>query len=117
MTFPEWTKPSIYGAVIGAVVATILGFSWGGWVTGSGAEEMAKDLATEEVTQAMVPVCLARSADDPEAPAKLALVKAASSFNRSKVVMEAGWATLPGTDEPNRELAKACVEELKLDAS
>ena len=86
-------------------------------MTGGSAEKLAKNLAVKEVTQAMVPVCLARSADDPEAIVKLALIKSASSFNRSKAVMEAGWAVLPGTDKPNRELAKACVEELKLDAS
>jgi hypothetical protein len=117
MTFPEWTKPGIFGALIGAVVATILGFSWGGWMTGRGAEELAKNHAASEVTQAMVPICLARSADDPEVVAKLALIKGATSFNQSKAVMEAGWATLPGSEEPNRDLAKACVAELEFDAS
>ncbi|GIT88820.1 hypothetical protein [Roseobacter sp. OBYS 0001] len=116
MTFPEWTKPGIYGAVGGAIAITILGFSWGGWTTGATAEEMAQTFATEEVTKAMVPVCLDASKADPERAPKLAVIQEASAFNRTKAVMDAGWATLPGTDMPNRDLAKACIAGLELDA-
>ena len=31
--------------------------------------------------------------------------------------METGWATLPGTDAPSRDLADACLAELELDGS
>lgn len=116
MTFPEWTKPGIYGAVVGAIVISILGFSWGGWKTANSAQEMADSQAKEEVTQAMVPICLQNATADTDRVAKLAAIKAASGFNRSKAVMEAGWATLPGTEEPNRDLARACIEGLDLDA-
>jgi hypothetical protein len=115
MTFPEWTKPGIYGAVIGAVAATIVGFTWGGWVTGGSADEMAMTMASEEVTLAMVPVCLSRSAADPERVAKLAVIQEASTYNRRSALMDTGWATLPGTDAPNRDLAEACIDGLALD--
>jgi hypothetical protein len=117
MTFPEWTKPGVYGAVMGAIVATVVGFSWGGWTTGSTAEDMAKTFARDEVTLAMVPVCLDMSAADPERIAKLATIQGANSYNQRKAIMATGWATLPGTDAPNGDLAKACIEGLKLDAS
>ena len=117
MTFPEWVKPGIYGAVGGAVAISIIGFSWGGWTTGGNAETMAKSLASEEVTLAMVPVCLANSAADPERLTKLATIREASGYNRSKAVMDAGWAALPGTEEPDRDLANACVDGLNLDGS
>jgi hypothetical protein len=32
-------------------------------------------------------------------------------------MMETGWATLPGTDTPSRDLADACLAELALDGS
>jgi len=70
MTFPEWTKPGIYGALGGAVAMTILGFNAFGWTTGGNAEKMAQEFADTEVTQAMVPVCLDMSADDPDRGAK-----------------------------------------------
>lgn len=117
MTFPEWTKPGVYGVLIGAVTATILGFTWGGWTTGGNAKKMAMNFASEEVTQAMVPVCLDMSAADPERIAKLAAIQAATGYSRSKEIMNAGWATLPGTEAPNRDLAEACIDELEFDAS
>lgn len=117
MTFPEWTKPGIYGAMIGAVVVSIIGFSWGGWTTGGSANKMAKILANQEVTQAMVPVCLQLSAADPDRISKLATIREAKGYNRHKAIMSAGWATFPGTETPNRDLAEACAEGLELDVS
>ncbi|WP_410349765.1 hypothetical protein [Yoonia sp.] len=32
MTVPEWTKPGAFGAVGGATILSVLGFTWGGWV-------------------------------------------------------------------------------------
>ncbi len=117
MTFPEWTKPGIYGAVVGAIAVSILGFSWGGWKTGGTAQELAESHAREEVTQALVPVCLNKSEADPERIAKLALLQEASGFSRRKILMETGWATQPGSENPNRDLATACLAGLNLDGS
>lgn len=117
MTFPEWTKPGIYGAITGAIAISILGFTWGGWTTSGNAQQMAQDLATEEVAMAMVPVCLDMSAADPERSEKLAIIQDASAYSRSRELMKTGWATLPGEDKPSRDLADACIEGLKLDRS
>lgn len=117
MTFPEWTKPGLYGAVGGAMAVSILGFTWGGWTTNSTAQTMAQDLATGEVTLAMVPVCLNMSAADPERMEKLAVLQDLSGFGRRNAMMDTGWATHPGSDMPNRDLADACLVELALDAS
>ncbi|MEO0697891.1 MAG: hypothetical protein AAFY84_17550 [Pseudomonadota bacterium] len=117
MTFPEWTKPGIYGAMIGAVAVSIIGFGWGGWMTSGGANKMAKMMAVKEVTQAMVPVCLQMSAADPQRVSKLANIQKAKGYKRRDAVMEAGWATLPGSEAPNRDLAEACIDRLEFDAS
>ncbi|GAA3877832.1 hypothetical protein [Celeribacter arenosi] len=117
MTFPEWTKPGVYGALVGAVAVSILGFTWGGWTTEGGAEEMADSFASEQVTLAMVPVCLDLSEADAERTAKLETLQEASSYQRRNAMMETGWATLPGTEDPNRDLADACLAKLALDGS
>ncbi|GAA4215230.1 hypothetical protein GGQ68_002882 [Sagittula marina] len=117
MTFPEWTKPGVYGALVGAIAVSILGFTWGGWTTSSGAQEMADSFAAEQVTLAMVPVCLGLSEADVQRVERLATLRESSSFQRRNVMMETGWATLPGTDAPSRDLADACLAELALDVS
>ncbi|MFC6638881.1 hypothetical protein GV827_22275 [Sulfitobacter sp. JBTF-M27] len=117
MTFPEWTKPSIYGALGGAIAVSILGFTWGGWTTGGNAQAMARELAADEVTLAMVPVCLNISASDPGRTGKLANLQELSGFGRRNAMMETGWATRPGSDKPDRDLADACLAGLELDES
>lgn len=117
MTFPEWTKPGIYGAMGGAIAVSLLGFTWGGWTTNGNAQAMAQDLATHEVTLAMVPVCLGISADDPTRTEKLAILQDLSGFGRRNAMMETGWATRPGSDTPDRDLADACLAGLELDGS
>ncbi|MEM7744821.1 MAG: hypothetical protein AAF409_14025 [Pseudomonadota bacterium] len=117
MTFPEWTKPSIYGALGGAIAVSILGFTWGGWTTNSSAQAMAKAMASEEVTLAMVPVCLNTSAADPERTEKLASLQGLSGFSRRNAMMETEWAIRPGSDAPDRDLAEACLAGLELDGS
>lgn len=117
MTQPEWLKPGIYGALLGAAFVGIVGFSWGGWMTRGGADKMASEMAQDEVLAVLVPFCLDMSRTDNERIAKLVTIREASSFKRRDAVMEAGWATMPGSDGPNRDLAQACIEGLELDVS
>lgn len=117
MKFPEWTKSGVYGALVGAVSASIIGFTWGGWTTSGTAQEMADNFAAEQVILAMVPVCLGIAEADAERASILATLQEASSFQRRTAMMKTGWATMPGTDAPSRELASACLAELELDGS
>lgn len=110
----DWLKPGIYGALGGAVLTMVVGFSWGGWVTGGSAAEMATVQAKNEVIAALVPVCLQISQDDPERTAKLDIITEAATYRRRDAVMEAGWATVPGSEAPNRDLAQACIPGLNL---
>ena len=88
MNIPNWLKPGIYGAAVGAVVVAIGGFTWGGWVTGSKAEAMASNRAQAEVVAAMVPFCVALSKADPEMSTKLAKLNEAGRYGRAEILME-----------------------------
>ncbi len=112
MQFPEWTKPAVYGVVVGAVAMAIVGFSWGGWVTGGGARKIADIQSKSMLTTALIPYCIERSKSDPDSVQVLADLKAASSYSRRGVVEKAGWATPLGTEMPNSDLAQACQLEL-----
>ena len=91
---------------------SIVGFSWGGWVTGSSATEMAADQARLEVVAALVPICVAQSTQDPNAVATLASLKDETSYKRGEMLMGTGWATMPGSADPDRNVAKACMDKL-----
>ncbi len=112
MNIPEWLKPALYGAAAGAVALAIIGFSWGGWVTGGTAKQMAADQARLEVVAALVPICVEQSSQDPQVVETLTQLKDATSYYRGDMLMKAGWATMPGSTDPNRQVATACVEKL-----
>ncbi len=48
-TIPEWLKPGLYGAVVGAAALAIVGFTWGGWVTGGTVGKLASEQARNAV--------------------------------------------------------------------
>ena len=112
MNTPVWTKPALLGGGIGAVATVIVGFGWGGWVTGAKAEVMVRDEAKAAVVAALVPICLEQSRLDPQSIATLAVLKDTSRYQRNDILMEAGWATMPGSTEPNSDVARACMDQL-----
>ena len=105
-------KPGAWGFVIGSVLTMIVGFNWGGWVTGGGAERIAYERSQTAVTAALVPVCVEKSKTDPALPKKLgALTALTTSWDQREAVLQAGWATI-GQGEANRDVAEACASEL-----
>ncbi|WP_026870771.1 hypothetical protein [Inquilinus limosus] len=112
MKSPTWLKPGLYGAVCGAVALAVIGFSWGGWVTGSSAKRMAADQSKVDVIAALTPICVDLSTRDPQLAERLVELKKASSYSRGDIILKAGWATMPGTTEGNRALAAACAAQL-----
>ena len=117
MNTPEWLKPGIYGVVIGAALVGIVGFTWGGWVTGETAHDRAMSMSHDDVVAAMVPVCLDMAQADPDRAAKLAAIRDASTYQRRNALMDTGWATVPGAEAPDRDIAQACLASLDVDAS
>ena len=112
MQIPAETKPALWGAVGGAVAMAIVGFSWGGWVTGGKSEAAASLRATGAVTAALAPVCVARFQGASDADTNLAALKKADTWQQGDFVEKGGWATMPGAAQPPEQLAavaKACA--------
>jgi hypothetical protein len=112
MQTPEWLKPGLYGAACGAVALAVIGFSWGGWVTGGTARTMAADQSKAEVVTALSLICVDQSKRDPQLAERVAALKTASSWNRGDLVLKNGWATMPGTAEGNSQVAKDCADKI-----
>ena len=112
MQTPEWLKPGLYGAACGAVALAVVGFNWGGWVTGGTARTMAADQSKTEMVAALSLICVDQSKRDPQLAERVAAIKAASSWNRGDLVVKNGWATMPGATEPSSQVARDCAEKV-----
>ena len=51
MQVPSELKPAAWGAVAGAIALAVIGFNWGGWVTGATANKNAKDAADSAIVR------------------------------------------------------------------
>jgi hypothetical protein len=97
------------------VALAVVGFTWGGWVTGGTAEAQAVQREKIAMVDALVPFCVARSgADDPVAAQTLSELRDAREYQRAEILMKAGWATPPGAGTADRDLARACATKLSL---
>jgi hypothetical protein len=115
---PQWIKPVLWGAVAGSVLTMIVGFSYGGWTTGGTASRLAKQQADTAVTAALVPLCIAQSKADRTVVKKMGELKTlTSSYDQREFVTKTGWATVPGSEDANTDVAEACAAALLKTAS
>ncbi|MGP2491072.1 hypothetical protein ACTDI4_05525 [Mesorhizobium sp. PUT5] len=112
MTTRQWFEPAVYGAAVGAVALAIVGFTWGGWVTGGSARKMAEDASVSAVVAVMTPYCVAQSKTAPNSAEVLAALKTATSYDRRGIIEKSGWATPLGANDPNKALAVSCSTAL-----
>ena len=99
MQFPTYTKPLLWGAVAGAAACMIIGFSWGGWVTGGTARKDAAAAAHDATVVALAPICADRFRAQGDGPAKVAELAKASSWERGNVVEKSGYAIDAGQQD------------------
>jgi hypothetical protein len=109
---PAGWKPFSLGALVGAVVITWTGFDALGWKTASAVETLGKRQADSAVVSALATICDARFRAQDDFPVRLAALEKVERYSRGEVVWKAGWATMPGSKEPNQEVGRACAELL-----
>ena len=100
------------GAFVGAAATLIIGFSWGGWVTGKTADSNATVLVNAALVQAYGPVCIERFKHQPNVEAKWVELTKVDTWRRDSYIKESGFATPPGAAAPNSAVADACAEAL-----
>jgi hypothetical protein len=110
---PSQTTPFLWGAAAGAIALAIVGFNWGGWVTGGAAERLAVARGDAATVSALTPICVAQFQKSTDASASLAALKATQGWEQANYIGKGGWATMPGSrGEPNPEVAAACAAAL-----
>lgn len=112
MKLPVQTKPWIQGALAGAVIAVIAGFSWGGWYTGGTYSKDVYAAKHEGAVTALIPVCVDKFKAQPDAAAKLAELAKASFYERRNMIDKSGFATIGDNKSGDSDLAGACAEAL-----
>ena len=107
------TKTVLFWSCVACVVLTmIVGFAWGGWVTGGTAQKMAEKMAEDAVVTRLAPVCVAQFNQDFEKDQKFEELKETSGWKRGDFVEEQGWATMPGEEKPDNKVADECAKQL-----
>jgi hypothetical protein len=107
------SKAALFWSCLGCVVLTLLiGFTWGGWVTGGTATERADKAAAQARAELAATVCVEQFLNASDARAQLASLKKTMSWQRDDFVEKGGWATPPGLDKPVTSAAELCAERL-----
>lgn len=104
------TKTAIFWTWLASIILIlILGFNWGGWMTGGTAQTLAATTAKDAVITRLAPICVAQFNQDPAKAQKLVALKALQSYERGDYAGKQGWATMPDESAPNRDVADACA--------
>jgi hypothetical protein len=102
----------LQGAAGGAIVTLIVGFNWGGWVTGGTAKEMTNRSSTAAVISALSPICVDKFQRSADATTNMTELRKVSSYQQGSFIEKGGWATLPGSDKADSAVASACANML-----
>ncbi len=97
----------LWGACGGAAALAIVGFMFGGWVTGGKAKEMAQ----QQSDKASSPCCRRSASTSSVTPKRRRKFGQAQCHQllveKGTYVSAGGWATMPGNAEPNSAVAQA----------
>lgn len=77
-------------------VTMIIGFPWGGWVTGGTARTMADAIGEDAVVKRLAPVSVVQFKQDAQKDQKLKGLKETGTWEQTDYVKKQGWATMPG---------------------
>ncbi len=109
------TKTIVFWSWVASIVVTmIIGFTWGGWVTGGTARKMADVIGEDAVVKRLAPMCVLQFRQDVKKDQKLKGLKETGTWEKTEFVKKQGWATMPGEREPDGKVADECVKLLLL---
>jgi len=99
----------IWGLVLGAGIAMIIGFNWGGWNTAGTTQK----LSDEAVLTSRAAICVAQFMNGANHTAKIKEFQGTDSYQRSELIEKGGWDKMPGQEQATWGVAGACVTGLE----
>ncbi|WP_309086633.1 hypothetical protein [Chelativorans sp.] len=108
------SKSTLVWACAATAVATmVVGFTWGGWVTGGTSRTLASTAGDSARGDLASLICVERFNAAPNSGARLVEFKAlADNYKKRQFIEAGGWATMPGDTSPNRRAAEGCAVAL-----
>jgi hypothetical protein len=103
-------KYGIWGLIVGGIIAMIIGFAWGGWTT----SDTTKTMTEEAVLASQAAICVAQFMKDADHEEKLKELKKVNSWERAKFIEKGGWDKMPGQEEADYAVSRACADGLGL---
>lgn len=117
--FQRWdgyrpSKTMLFWACAASIVATmVIGFAWGGWVTGGTSRTSAAAAAAAGRGELASAICVQRFNAAPDAAAKRTEFTAlANNYRKQQFIEAGGWATMPGQTSPDGIGLEGCVAAL-----
>ena len=106
----EKVKFGVWGIIVGAVIAMIIGFGWGGWTTAATTQQMSE----EAVLASQAAICVAQFMKDPNHEEKLKELADVSRYQRSDFIEKGGWDKMPGQEKAGWGVSRACADGINL---
>ena len=105
----------VWACVMTAVATIVVGFNWGGWVTGGSSLKAATAAGQTARGELASAICVERFKAAPDATAKLTEFKALSdSYKKRQFIEAGGWATMPGQTSIDSNIAEGCSSALSV---
>ena len=107
------SKTLWFWSIVGAsVLTTVVGFTWGGWVTTGTASTMADVAVRDARADLVADMCVHKFVSSNDAAENLKILKAKSSWQREDFIKNGGWTTIAGIDDPVAKAADTCADHL-----
>jgi len=103
-------KYGVWGLVVGALIAMIIGFAWGGWTTSG----TTKTMTEEAVLASQAAICVAQFMTQPNYEEKLKELEKIDSWKRAEFIEKGGWSKMPGQEKADYAVSRACADGLEL---
>jgi len=96
----------VWGLILGAAGAIVVGFNWGGWTIRDASQERTE----AAILTARAAICVAQFTKDPNRQQRLRELKAVSTWERAAFIEKGGWNRMPGEEKANDNVARTCAE-------
>jgi hypothetical protein len=103
-------KYGVWSLIIGAVVAMIIGFGWGGWTTAATTQKMSE----EAVLASQAAICVAQFMNQPNHDEKLKELAELNEWKRAEFIEKEGWDKMPGQEKADYGVSRACADGIEL---